>query len=107
MGVEPTPDNARRVWQALAAFGAPLATLNVHESDFVTPNVVAQFGLPPYRVDLMTAISGVGFAEAWEARLQGTLFGATVGFLGRGDFIRNKRATGRPKDLLDVEALTH
>ena len=103
--VEPTAENAGRVWSALAAFGAPLASLEVQESDFATPDIVAQIGLPPYRIDLMTSISGVTFAEAWTGRLESTLLDVPVSFLGRDEFIRNKRACGRPKDLGDIAAL--
>ena len=62
--VEPTPENASRVWHALAEFGAPLESLSVRETDFEIPEQVVQLGLPPYRIDIMTAISGVGFTEA-------------------------------------------
>lgn len=103
--VDPSLDNARRVWRALAEFGAPLATLEVTEADFHTPDRVVQLGLPPYRIDIMTAISGVGFDEAWPERLSGVLFDVPVAFLGRNVFIRNKRASGRPKDLADLRAL--
>lgn len=103
--VEPTAENAARVWRALAEFGAPLETLSVQESDFATLDQVVQLGLPPYRIDIMTSISGVEFAEAWEGRFDGTLFEVAVPFLGRDAFIRNKRASGRPKDLADIEAL--
>lgn len=103
--VEPTPENAGRGFRALAAFGAPLEALDVVEMDFSTPDKVIQLGLPPYRIDIMTSISGVGFAEAWGERLPGTLFEVSVAFLGRDAFIRNKRASGRPKDLADIKAL--
>ena len=103
--VEPTPANAGRAWRALAAFGAPLATLNLRETDLLQPEQVIQLGLPPYRIDIMTSISGVGFAEAWAERLAGTLFEVPVSFIGREAFVRNKRASGRPKDLEDLRAL--
>lgn len=103
--VEPTTDNASRVWRALADFGAPLDTLSVAQSDFVRPDRVVQLGLPPYRIDLLTSLSGVEFAEAWEGRFESKLFGVPVAFLGRDEFIRNKLASGRPKDVADVEAL--
>jgi hypothetical protein len=103
--VEPTVDNARRVWRALAEFGAPLGDLQVRESDFAKPDIVAQFGLPPYRIDVMTSISGVTFAECWDDRLQDELAGVRVGFIGRDAFIRNKRASGRKRDLQDIEYL--
>jgi hypothetical protein len=66
---------------------------------------VIQLGLPPYRIDILTSISGVAFPEAWAGRLGGTLFDVPVAFLGREAFIRNKRASGRPKDLEDLRAL--
>lgn len=103
--VEPTPANADRIWRALAAFGAPLANLNIREKDLVQPERVIQLGLPPYRIDVLTSISGVGFPEAWAERVGGTLFDVPVAFIGREAFIRNKRASGRPKDLEDIRAL--
>jgi len=71
--VEPSAENARRVWRALAAFGAPLNEWRVREADFALPDVVIQLGLPPYRIDVMTSITGVTFAEAWDGRLSGHL----------------------------------
>lgn len=103
--VEPTEGNADRVWTALGEFGAPLAALGIRQADFVRPEQVIQIGLPPYRVDLMTSISGVTFAEAWDDQLAGELFGVPVAFLGRVTFLRNKRASGRPKDLEDIRSL--
>ena len=103
--VELSSENARRVWQALASFGAPLAALGIGEGDFCVPDRVVQLGLPPFRIDLLTSISGVTFAEAWERRLVGDLFGVPVSFLGRAALIKNKRASGRPKDLDDLENL--
>jgi hypothetical protein len=103
--VEPTAENARRVWRALASFGAPLESLTIQEEDFTVADRVVQLGLPPYRIDILTSISGVGFHEAWDDRLDGTLYGIPVPFLGRDAFIRNKRASGRSKDLEDIRLL--
>lgn len=72
--VEVSPENAPRFWRALAEFGAPLETLKIEVSDFTKPDQVVQLGLPPYRIDILTTISGV-------------------------------RASGRPKDLRDIELL--
>jgi len=104
--VEPSAENARRVWRALAAFGAPLNEWRVREADFALPDVVIQLGLPPYRIDVMTSITGVTFAEAWDGRLSGHLLDVPVPFIGRDAFIRNKRATGREGDKRDIDALT-
>ena len=101
--VEPTPENAARVFRALGAFEAPLIDLN--ESDLATPGIVFQIGIPPRRVDLLTSLSGVEFAEAWASRVAGHIGGLECPFIGREHLIRNKRALGRPRDLADLELL--
>ncbi len=104
--VEPTPENADRVWQALIRFGAPLEDLQIDRDDFVRPETVVQIGLPPNRIDLLTGITGVAnFSGAWEARTESEVGGQTIPFLGRETLLANKRATGRLKDLADIEAL--
>jgi hypothetical protein len=103
--VEPTAANAQCIWQALAAFGAPLDALRIGPDDFTRPDVVVQLGLPPRRVDVLTSASGLTFAAAWEDRVEATIDDLVVPFLGRASLIRNKRASGRPKDLRDLDAL--
>ena len=103
--VEATESNAALVWRALGEFGAPLQALKISRSDFTRVDQVVQLGLPPYRIDVLTSISGVSFDEAWRGRLTGLLFEVSVAFLGRAELIRNKRASGRAKDLEDVRAL--
>lgn len=103
--IDRTPENASRVWKALAAFGAPLDSLGVAREDLLRADVVVQIGLPPLRVDLMTGLSGVTFAEAWPSRVEAEFEGVRVPFLGREALIRNKTATGRMKDLGDLESL--
>lgn len=101
--VRPSPENADRVWRALMAFGAPLADLTV--ADLATPGIVFQIGLPPCRIDILTEISGVGFAQGWEHKLVAEVAGQRLPFLGRAELLQNKRAAARPKDLADVDAL--
>jgi hypothetical protein len=101
--VEATPDNAARVMRALADFGAPLRDVSL--ADFSQPGVVFQMGLPPRRIDVLTELSGITFGEAWPTRLRAPFGPLEVDFLGRDDFIRNKRATGRTRDLADIEAI--
>lgn len=104
--IEPTPSNAQRVWDALAAFGAPLPSLGITLEDLYRPGIVIQLGVPPNRVDLMTSLSGLpDFAEAWAERVEHPFGGVATAFLGRQALIRNKRAAGRRKDLSDLEAL--
>lgn len=98
-------ENASLVYQALAQFGAPLETLGVRVSDFTQPDVVTQFGLPPFRVDILTSVSGVEFDAAWQERIESEIEGVRVPILGLQDFVQNKRASGRKKDLADLESL--
>ncbi len=73
--------------------------------DFSTPGRIVQLGVAPNRVDLITAIDGVSFAEAWDGRVSGRFGSIEVPFLGREAFLRNKRASGRAQDLADIEAI--
>lgn len=103
--VRPDSKNAQLVFEALARFGAPLDALGVTTSDFTSPDNVAQFGLPPFRIDIMTSISGVTFDAAWEERVEGKIEGVLVPIIGLQAFVQNKRASGRKKDLADIESL--
>lgn len=101
--VEPTRENAGRVLRALQRFGAPLQ--EVTEADFATLGTVFQIGVPPRRIDILTALTGITFQEAWEDRLPHQIGPCQVSFLGRRSFIQNKKALGRAKDLADLELL--
>ncbi|MEO6057526.1 MAG: hypothetical protein ABIQ49_11860 [Gemmatimonadales bacterium] len=104
--IDPGRDNAERVWRGLAAFGAPLDALGVTLDDLCRPGTVIQLGLPPNRIDLLTAISGIpDFATAWAERVEHEFGGRRTPFIGRATLIRNKRESGRRKDLADLEAL--
>jgi len=93
-------DNASRVWRAIANFGAPLSGLIL--DDLKTPGTVFQIGLPPRRIDILTAIDGVEFEDAWPERLNVELEGLKIPIIGRDHLLRNKKAAGRPKDKADV-----
>ena len=104
--IEPSAENAPRVWEALASFGAPLSSLGITREDFTQPGAVIQIGVPPNRIDVLTTISGVpDFAAAWRERRVHEVRGHPVPFLGRATLVTNKRASGRRKDLADLEAL--
>ena len=100
--VKPSPENAKRVFDALVRFGAPLASAGVKPEDFETPGIVYQIGQPPRRIDVLTEISGVSFDEAWATRQSVHFEGRVVHFIGRDELLRNKKAAGRPKDLADL-----
>jgi hypothetical protein len=101
--VEPTRTNAERLCRALADFGFPALAKAVDE--FSVPERMATLGLPPLRIDIMTSIDGVEFETAWTGRQIVALGEHDVAFLGRKEFILNKLASGRPKDLADVALL--
>src|SRR5262249_9177296 len=103
--VRPDRENAARVVAALARFGAPISDLGIRADDFARPDVVAQLGLPPYRIDLLTSISGVDFDVAWADGVEAEIAGVAVPVIDRASFVRNKRATKRSKDIADLESL--
>jgi len=103
--IDRDPANAEKVWAALAQFGAPLETLGFSRSDLTAARSVIQIGIPPRRIDLLTEITGVEFGDAWPGRVTYPVGELSVPFLGREELLANKRATGRQRDLADLEAL--
>ena len=101
--VRPDAETAPKVYRVLADFGAPLHDLTV--DDLATPGMVFQIGVEPSRIDILTAITGVAFDDAWENRLFIELDDIKLNVIGRDDLIVNKRACGRPKDIADAETL--
>ena len=101
--VRPSGGNAERVFAALQKFGAPLTDLTV--ADLATAGTVFQMGVPPYRIDIINEISGVSFEDAWQGRVMVDIDGFAVSFIGREELLRNKIASGRNKDIIDVELL--
>src|SRR5690606_30038151 len=100
--VRPSAENAPRIVAALRAFGAPLDVHGGRVDDFARPDLVYQMGLPPRRIDVLTSISGISFDDAWSTHVETQVAQLRVPVLGRVALIQNKRATGRPKDELDV-----
>jgi hypothetical protein len=98
--IRTTPENVDRVWAALEVFGAPRRKLT--KADLCTPDNIYQIGVAPFRIDIVTSITGVEFENAWNNRYQTQLEGFNVAVLSRDDLLKNKRATGRPKDLIDA-----
>ncbi len=95
--------NSQAVFQALAQFGAPMDGLTT--ADFQDGSTF-QIGLPPARIDLLQRIDGLSFDEAWRNRVQGLIDGdIPINVISRNDLIRNKLASGREQDMLDVKKL--
>jgi hypothetical protein len=103
--VAPERANAARLVEALERFGAPLASHGVERKDFEVEGTVYQIGLPPRRIDIMTSIDGVDFADAEESVMKVPIDGVELPILGRRQLLANKLATGRPKDLVDAQLL--
>jgi hypothetical protein len=101
--VDATPENAARVMQALATFGAPISEISA--DDFARPGAAYQIGVPPGRIDILTELTGLSFADAWPDRIRRPFGDIAVDYIGRASFIRNKRATGRARDLADIEGM--
>lgn len=101
--VDPTPENAARLVAALEDFG--FGSLGLAAADFSSPGAIVQLGVPPNRVDLLTAIDGVSFEEAWAGRVSGQYGAQPASYLGIEELRRNKRASGRTQDLADLEDL--
>lgn len=98
--VRPSRENAQRVLLALRSFGAPLFGLT--EDDLVDEQTVFQIGVAPVRIDILCGIDGVDFETAWSRHQTGALGGLLVPVLSLEDLAANKRAAGRPKDLVDL-----
>jgi hypothetical protein len=101
--VRPTDENAGKILAALGDFG--FGSLDLSKKDFTTPGMIVQLGVPPVRVDIITRVSGVPWERAYAGKVPGFYGDIPVFFIGREDFIANKRATGRLKDAADIEAL--
>lgn len=98
--VRPTRENAERVLRALRAFGAPMFDLTVE--DLLNEQTVFQMGVAPVRIDILAGIDGVAFEDAWRRRVSAQLGPAEAPVLSLIDLATNKRAAGRPKDLVDL-----
>ena len=101
--VKPDAQNASYILAALKEFG--FGSLKLEEKDFTEPHQVVQLGMPPVRIDLLTSLTGLTWDDAVKGELKGNLGGVPVLFLGKQEYIKNKKALGRPKDLADAEVL--
>ncbi len=101
--VRPSAGNAERIMTALREFG--FGSVGLTKTDFTIPANVVQLGVPPVRVDIVTSLTGVSWEEGYAGRSPGTYGDIHVYFIGRNEFIRNKRAVGRKRDLADLEEL--
>jgi len=100
--VDKTKENAINIYNALVDFGVPF---EIEPDDFLEPNSVLQIGIKPNRIDILTDIDGLTFKEAWENKQIATFHAIETFTLEINDFIKNKKASNRPKDKLDLVQL--
>jgi len=96
--------NATRLLRVLGEFG--FGNTGITLDDLMKSDYVIQLGYPPFRIDLLTSISNVTFAQAWNRKVSGKYGKETVYFIGKEDFIASKKGAGRKRDLEDLEDLT-
>ena len=96
-------DNAKKVYSAVAEFGAPVSEMK--PEDFAQYGMIFQIGVAPCRVDIISKISGVSYADAVTRAVPKTIDSIPVRIISLEDLIANKKASGRAKDLADVEVL--
>jgi len=102
--VKPDIINSKKLYKALARFGAPLNQIQINE--FSAEGVIFQIGVIPRRIDIITKIDGVTYKEADEDKITVEIEGINVPVISLEKFIKNKMATGREKDELDIKILT-
>ncbi|HLT48286.1 MAG TPA: hypothetical protein VK002_13710 [Rubricoccaceae bacterium] len=101
--VRPSPENAQRVVAAIRHFGFDVPELRVES--LTRANQIVRMGLPPKRIELMTSASGVDFEACWADRIEDEWDGVPVHIISLEHLKQNKRASGRLKDLADLDYL--
>ena len=96
-------ENARSVVSALQAFG--FGATGASTDLFVRPSQVTRMGMPPIRIEILTTVSGLDFADAFSRRVVDVIDGVPVTIIGREDLKTNKLASGRLKDRTDFDNL--
>ena len=102
--VRPTIENAARVLSALRQFG--FGKLGLTEANFTSEEQIIQLGIAPNRIDILTSLTGCAFEDVWETRVAVEVADLPVNFISKEQYIRHKRAVGRPQDLADIANLT-
>ena len=101
--VEATEENSKKIVTSLMQFGAPVG--QVSKETFAEQGIIFQIGVTPRRIDILTHIDGVDFQEAYRTRENIILEGVSLPFLSKENLIKNKKSTGREKDILDARTL--
>jgi hypothetical protein len=98
-----SPENANKILDALIKFG--FGSLGLKSEDFLESDQIIQLGYPPNRIDILTALKDMNFEHCYKTRVEVEIRGLPINFIDIENLKKNKRATGRPQDLADVENL--
>ena len=101
--IQSTPKNSLCIIKALTAFG--FGSLGLSSDDFLKKNTVIQLGVPPVRIDILTSLTGLSWEQAYKTKVKGLFGNVPVFYIGRREFMLNKRMVSRKKDQADLEAL--
>ncbi len=101
--INSSANNADALMRVLDDFG--FGNIGITRDDFLKPDYIIQLGQEPYRIDIMTGISGLTWKDAYDSRIEGEVDGLPVHFINPNHYIRNKEASGRPQDYADVARL--
>ena len=101
--LNPTPQNAECILKSVNEFGFSSFKLSIE--DFIKPGNVIQLGYPPLRIDLLTELDGVTFEECFTNRKEVIMEDIKVNFIGYNDLLKNKKESGRPRDIDDIDNL--
>lgn len=101
--LNPTPENAEKILLSVNEFG--FSSFRLTKEDFTKPGNVIQLGYPPLRIDLLTEIDGVTFDECYLNRKEVLIEDLMVNFIGYNDLLKNKKESGRARDIDDIENL--
>lgn len=101
--VEPTAENALKIFNALKKFGAPIKSLTI--DDLTNPDMVFQMGVEPNRIDILMGIGKMTFDHAWKSRRPSSYGNEKINVIDFDDLVAAKRFAGRAKDKLDLNAL--
>ena len=101
--LNPTIENAEKILKSVNEFG--FSSFKLTKEDFTKPGNVIQLGYPPLRIDLLTEIDGVKFEECYRNRKEVIMEEMKVHFIGYNDLLKNKKESGRPRDIDDIDNL--
>ncbi len=95
--------NAAKIINVIEKFG--FSELGLKVDDFSNTSNIIQLGVAPVRIDILTSITGLTWEEAFKGSIKGSYDDESVFYLGRKEFIKNKKAVGRNKDLADIDSI--